>query len=95
MMRGARLMSALVFGLVVAAAVIWFGPKYVVVCTEASWPNSMFGDQFGHYDSAISTGCDVPTLGAWMLALVVAVGLPLVVWGLERRSHSTRVSDGQ
>ncbi len=71
-------------GLLLALAVLFFGPKKTVVCEHTSWPNSMFGDTFGHTDGADFTGCAVPTTLTWVLVGAVAVAPP-VAFAVSRR----------
>jgi hypothetical protein len=80
----AKVVLAAIFGCLLAVGIIFLGPKETVVCVDAAWPNSLFGDNFGHTDGATFTGCDVPTLATWAaavgsilipIALVVASGL--------------------
>lgn len=88
-----RWVLALGFGLLLPFAVIWFGPKHTVVCTDTGWPNSAFGDQFGHYDGPDSTGCDVPAFGTWITAILVLVALALVVAITRRRSRAAAIQN--
>jgi hypothetical protein len=67
-----------VCGVLCATAVIFVGPKQTIVCTEARWPNSAFGDMFGHSDGAMFTGCDVPTAAAWVVAVALLLA-PVVM----------------
>ncbi|MFM8267383.1 MAG: hypothetical protein ACKOA2_05135 [Ilumatobacteraceae bacterium] len=69
---------AFIIGFALAALSVLAGPKHMVVCTETRWPNSAFGDMFGHTDADTFTGCDVPTLGTWAVAITLLVGLPMV-----------------
>ena len=71
-----RLVAAIwAVGLLVCVGAALFtlfaGPQRTVVCADASWPNTMFGDMLGHVDAETYLGCVVPTLGAWITALVL------------------------
>jgi len=70
--------GASIVGALTGAAVVFAGPKKTVVCAEASWPDSMFGDIFGHVDGPTSTGCVVPGGLTWMIALFVLFGFVAV-----------------
>ena len=65
---------ALAAGMFLAALILLVGPKETALCEATGWPNSMFGDTFGHTDGASFTGCDVPTGASWALAGAVLVG---------------------
>jgi hypothetical protein len=77
---------AFITGVALAAIAVLAGPKHMVVCTEARWPNSAFGDMFGHTDALTFTGCDVPTVGAWVAAIVLLVA-SLMVQALRWRAR--------
>jgi hypothetical protein len=74
-------------GVLIATVTIVAGPKHTVVCTDTGWPNSAFGDMFGHVDAESFTGCDVPTLGTWVLAVALLVA-PVVLLALRYRSRT-------
>jgi hypothetical protein len=73
--------AAVMLGLVAAVAVLFLGPKETIVCESAGWPNSMFGDMFGHVDGSSFTGCEVPTGGAWAFAGALAIASPAALVG--------------
>lgn len=78
---------ALVSGVLLATVAIFLGPKHMVVCTDARWPNSAFGDMFGHVDGDMFTGCDVPTAATWVVAAVLLLA-PVALVAFARRSRS-------
>ncbi len=86
-MQRAQWAIGVAIGLLLSLAVIWFGPKHMVVCVNTGWPNSMFGDQFGHTDGIDFTGCDVPTFGAWLAAVAVLLAPTLLIVAVRRSSR--------
>ena len=76
-------------GLLVAALLLVWGPKEEILCTEARWPNAVFGDMFGHTDGASYTGCVVPSSLSWMLAGSTATApvAAVIGWVFFARSH--------
>ena len=76
--------AALLFA---AVLLLFLGPHKTIVCTAASWPNTMLGDQLGHVDGTDFTGCVVPTRPSWaaIAALVLMSLLALFPW---RRNDS-------
>ncbi|HAB58368.1 MAG TPA: hypothetical protein DCE75_09985 [Acidimicrobiaceae bacterium] len=58
----------------------------MVVCSEARWPNTIFGDIFAHDDGESFTGYDVPTAGTWAVAAAL-LNAPTVTVAFVRWSH--------
>jgi len=68
------MVGSAIVGALLGVGTLFVGPKDQVACTEASWPDSMFGDMFGHVDGATYTGCYVPSGPTWTIALVILLG---------------------
>ena len=64
----------------VAIFILFLGPQTTITCTQASWPNSLLGDQLGHVDGVDFTGCVVPTRESWVgiAALLITATLLLL-----------------
>ena len=84
-----KVVLALAAGVFLAAFILVVGPKETTLCESTGWPNSLFGDTFGHTDGASFTGCDVPTGASWALAgaaLVAPVAAAVAV-AVDRRER--------
>lgn len=74
--------------LLAAFGFIVFGPKQLVPCNEARFPNSLLGSIFGHADGVIVL-CNVPTPAAWVAAsLLVALAIALDRPATTGRPHT-------
>ncbi|MGI9605488.1 MAG: hypothetical protein ACR2P0_05055 [Acidimicrobiales bacterium] len=76
-------------------ALFWIlvGPKHDVVCDDASFPDTIVGDMFGHVDTATATLCTVPTASAWWIAaalLLAALAAIAVAVRLSPRFESLK-----
>ena len=66
-------------GLLFATITILLGPKHMVVCSEARWPNTILRDIFAHVDGESFTGCDVPTAETWAAAAALLIAPTVTV----------------
>ena len=66
-------------GLLLATITILLGPRHMVVCSKARWPNTIFGDFFAHVDGESFTGCDVPTAETWAAAAALLIAPTVTV----------------
>lgn len=84
-------LALLVGDVVLALGIFLVGPKHDVICTHASFPDTLVGDFFGHVDGARATYCIVPTTGAWVTNGLLVIAGTLIALDLARRaSHRPR-----
>lgn len=90
---GAAVLTLL--AVLLALGIVPWGPKEDVICKEASFPDSLLGDYFGHIDGPSATFCVVPTDGAWIAATAViggGTGLGLWLGRKSRRAEARRLT---
>ena len=81
---------AALVGVVAGTVALFTGPKRTVQCTTAGWPDSMFGDTFGHLDGPTSTGCIVPSPLGWMIAVAIPIALVTIAYVVTRETRSSQ-----
>ena len=78
-MKGQAWPVGFLFGLLLATITILLGPKRTVVCSEARWPNTSFGDILAQVDGESFTRCDVPTVETWAVAAALLIAPTVTV----------------